>query len=252
MAAQRPYTDAQRIDALTKLAANGGNKRKTARETGIPESTLRQWESGDRHPEARVLSAPVMRLCAEDLERAAGAVYQRLMDTLQYVRGPSAGPLLVALIDKAHFLRQTAELYQGEQEQPIDLSKLTPEQLETLGQWLEGSDQVADRPPGGEENAPGDSSAVRPDDDGALYGLDVAGLPVGMASPGIVQVPGPTGGGDDQAADGIHATQAREERVSEPSFACLLPGEVPGQRGDPDELRGGTGEQDEPGRTEDH
>jgi len=41
-------SDDDRAKALAALVANGGNVEKTAREVGIPASTLRVWRSGGR------------------------------------------------------------------------------------------------------------------------------------------------------------------------------------------------------------
>src|SRR5262245_48805488 len=54
MASQRRYTDDERAAALAALAANNGNLLKTARDLGIPKSTLQQWAQGTTHPEAAV------------------------------------------------------------------------------------------------------------------------------------------------------------------------------------------------------
>jgi len=41
----RSYTLAERTEVLTKLALNGGNSQKTARETGIPLTTIITWKN---------------------------------------------------------------------------------------------------------------------------------------------------------------------------------------------------------------
>lgn len=41
----RSYTLAERTEALTKLALNGGNSQKTARDTGIPLTTIITWKN---------------------------------------------------------------------------------------------------------------------------------------------------------------------------------------------------------------
>lgn len=38
------YTDEQKALALATLAANGGNVKRTTRETGLPEQTIRDWK----------------------------------------------------------------------------------------------------------------------------------------------------------------------------------------------------------------
>lgn len=49
MAYQR-YSDEERAAGLAALEANGGNIRKTARETGIPKSTLIAWRDSTPSP----------------------------------------------------------------------------------------------------------------------------------------------------------------------------------------------------------
>lgn len=46
MAAQT-YTNDQRVTVLAALAANGGNIRKTARETGVDRNTIVSWSKSD-------------------------------------------------------------------------------------------------------------------------------------------------------------------------------------------------------------
>lgn len=43
------YSDVQRAETMAVLAANGGNLNKTARNTGIPLSTLAKWADGKGH-----------------------------------------------------------------------------------------------------------------------------------------------------------------------------------------------------------
>jgi transposase-like protein len=42
-ARNRSYSEDDRAAALAALLANGGNLKRTARDTGVPESTLRKW-----------------------------------------------------------------------------------------------------------------------------------------------------------------------------------------------------------------
>lgn len=44
----RTYTDREKARALTMLDANEGNVYKTAKQAGIPDSTLASWHDGDR------------------------------------------------------------------------------------------------------------------------------------------------------------------------------------------------------------
>ena len=43
MSTKRRYSDEDKATALTVLAANNGDLRKTSRDTGVPFSTLRKW-----------------------------------------------------------------------------------------------------------------------------------------------------------------------------------------------------------------
>lgn len=45
--AKRQYSDEDKAIALVALKANGGNLSKTARETGFPLSTIRNWRDGN-------------------------------------------------------------------------------------------------------------------------------------------------------------------------------------------------------------
>jgi transposase-like protein len=50
--AKRSYSDVERAEAVTAVAANGGNVYLTAGQLGIPPKTLEHWVKGERHPEA--------------------------------------------------------------------------------------------------------------------------------------------------------------------------------------------------------
>lgn len=45
---RKTYSDGEREAALTTLKANGGNLKKTSRETGISLPTLRDWKAGGK------------------------------------------------------------------------------------------------------------------------------------------------------------------------------------------------------------
>jgi hypothetical protein len=61
--ADRVLTELDRMgfldaEALAALAANGGNIARTARQLGIPVSTLKRWATGTAHPEANANALP--------------------------------------------------------------------------------------------------------------------------------------------------------------------------------------------------
>jgi len=54
---RRSYTDDDKASALALLAMNGGNIKRTSRESGVPRATLTAWAKG------RGASARVTELC---------------------------------------------------------------------------------------------------------------------------------------------------------------------------------------------
>jgi Transposase len=75
---KRRYTDEERGASLAALAANAGNVKRTARELGIPEVTLRHWSTGSRHPEAVTMGAQKKGPLADKLEEVAWALAGKL------------------------------------------------------------------------------------------------------------------------------------------------------------------------------
>src|SRR5262245_9258364 len=129
------YTPEQRADALVLLTASGGQSRRTARQTGIPESTLRHWRNGTRAPEARAMGARKNRPTAEACEHIAALLLKSIEGKLDTGTAVGLATVFGIMVDKAQILRASAP--PPEPEQPIDLSRLTPEQLETLNGWLQ-------------------------------------------------------------------------------------------------------------------
>lgn len=52
---RRQYSDNDKATALAALDANGGNVSKTARQLGIPNTTLTEWRDGRIHDDVTVL-----------------------------------------------------------------------------------------------------------------------------------------------------------------------------------------------------
>lgn len=55
MAGRSTYSDEDKAAVLAVLAANGGNAKRTSRETGVPLGTLRYWAKGKASPPAEVV-----------------------------------------------------------------------------------------------------------------------------------------------------------------------------------------------------
>jgi transposase-like protein len=72
VAGRRRYSDEERAAALAALAANRGNVARTARQVGLHPNTLRQWATGQRHPEATQMSEAKKESLADAFERLAG------------------------------------------------------------------------------------------------------------------------------------------------------------------------------------
>jgi transposase-like protein len=78
---RRRYSDEDRAIALAALAANGDNLRRTARQLGVPRTSLLAWRNGDRHPEAAESVTPKKEALAEALEDVA----RKLLDGISEV-----------------------------------------------------------------------------------------------------------------------------------------------------------------------
>ena len=104
--ARRRYSDEERAQALTALRANGGNAGKTARQLGIPPTTLCQWKRGERHPEAAQLSNGKTRDMAAALEAVAWQILEALPEKVPAAPLAQAATAMGIAIDKARLLRE--------------------------------------------------------------------------------------------------------------------------------------------------
>jgi hypothetical protein len=71
MAPRRRYTTIERGAAVAAVAANSGSVHGTAKILGIPETSLRQWCNGRRHPELLPLSERYKKELADKLAHFA-------------------------------------------------------------------------------------------------------------------------------------------------------------------------------------
>ena len=85
----RGFTEDDKAAALAALAANAGNVSKTARDLGIPRTTLSRWSNGERITDGVTAKAHVKKSAlADELESLArilvGAMPEKVADaTLQ-------------------------------------------------------------------------------------------------------------------------------------------------------------------------
>ncbi len=78
--ARRRYSDEDRAFAIAALASNGGNVWRTSQHLGIPDTTLRQWANGLRHPEAVLMSEEKKSSLAERFDEFASRVLRLTTD----------------------------------------------------------------------------------------------------------------------------------------------------------------------------
>lgn len=108
--ARASYTDDDKAKVFVALTANEGNVKRTARETGVPTSTVRRWKnewSAEGPPDASHLEVAVGEFL-EDAERVRHKALRTLEEKL-----PDATPsALVAtvgmLTDKIHVVKGLA------------------------------------------------------------------------------------------------------------------------------------------------
>lgn len=144
--ARKTYTDAEREAALTVLESNGGNLKKTARETGVSLPTLRDWKAGgkaqsdpqkaaelaasflDRVREVReAATVRMLELIPQetDLHKVAGAL-KIANDAARLESGEATQRSEVRRVDedpeRARLARAAAEALEREWEQPTRLN----------------------------------------------------------------------------------------------------------------------------------
>ncbi len=111
---RRMYSDADIAEALAHLRANGNNVLATAQALGIPESTLRAWNDGDRR--ARAVAELDPHLCEQVKQRLAQraqGVAERMLTRLETadlegVNVRDAAVVFGIAVDKMQILRGEA------------------------------------------------------------------------------------------------------------------------------------------------
>jgi len=101
----RRYSDADRAKALATLAANGGNADQTAKQLGIPVSTLKDWATGTCHPEARRNSVAEKEILADRYERLTHAALDVTEEGMKRLTPRDAATVAGIFTDKMQNLR---------------------------------------------------------------------------------------------------------------------------------------------------
>jgi len=102
---RRRYSDEDRAAALAALAANSGNAQRTAEQLGIPETTVRRWSTGERHPEAGQMSDQKKGPLADRLEEVAHALAGGITTHIADAKLADIAVALGIVIEKMRLLR---------------------------------------------------------------------------------------------------------------------------------------------------
>jgi transposase-like protein len=103
----RQYSDEEKAAALIALDGNGGNLIRTARDTGIPRTTLRHWLAGEGTPSSVAEIGQGTRApLAERLERMAHDLVDVVPEKTATAPLREVAIALAIAVDKARLLRE--------------------------------------------------------------------------------------------------------------------------------------------------
>lgn len=105
---RRRYTNNERATAVAAVSANNGSVNETARKLGIPETSLRQWCSGQRHPELQPLSEQKKLELADQFGQLAELLLGVVRKKADQLDAKSAAIAAAVCIDKALLLQGQA------------------------------------------------------------------------------------------------------------------------------------------------
>lgn len=126
----RRYSDEDRSNALAALAANGGNVERTAKQLRIPETTLRHWARGERHPETAQMGEQKKGPLADAMEEVVFVLVGMMPEKAKDAPLKDIGVTVGIAVDKIRLLR--------DQPTSISASALTDEQrLQQLQELLD-------------------------------------------------------------------------------------------------------------------
>ena len=138
---KRQYTEDDKATTLAMLSANGGNVKRTSRDTGIPITTIRQWRDGKGVSSAVADKSTQKKEQLDSLfERVANAYLQHALSK-EVIADTSARDAIIA----AATATDKMQLLQGK---PTNISKsdhseMTDEQLDRRIKELEARETEA-------------------------------------------------------------------------------------------------------------
>lgn len=128
VAKKKTYSDEDKANAMTALAANGGNVSLTATQLGIPKQTIHHWV---KHGTAPQPSDAKKSDLAAKLDEVAHQLADAMPGKIEKAGLQQVAVSLGITIEKARLLRdQPTSITQPPL--PLDLGKLTDEQLSQL------------------------------------------------------------------------------------------------------------------------
>lgn len=100
------HSDAQKAEALAALAANGGNVARTARQIGVPATTLTKWSKGVNVNGDVTEKGEEKRIgLADRLETLAHQIVDRLPEKFDDATAQQLATTLGITVDKMQILR---------------------------------------------------------------------------------------------------------------------------------------------------
>lgn len=81
--AKRAFTDEHKAEVLVRLAANGGNVKRTARETSVAEQTIRDWKKQAERGQTPATVQAAIPAAADDFASKAETVRDLMLDELE-------------------------------------------------------------------------------------------------------------------------------------------------------------------------
>lgn len=115
-------SDEEKAQALAALDANGGDVSKTARQLGLPRTTLNEWKAGRVTNGVTELRQVKKEGLADALERIAYKCVEVLPDKLDLASAKDAAVVLGVSVEKMQLLREKPTSIQ------VTETALTPEE----------------------------------------------------------------------------------------------------------------------------
>lgn len=129
---KRKYTEAFKAKALAALDANGGNVWRTAKEVGIPTTTLERWAKDQDAVPPDVREEKRKELAAE-LEGFVIGLCNLRAKSLEGLNVRDTAVAIGIGVDKLLLLKgQPNQISRNESDGQHDLSKLSPAELRTI------------------------------------------------------------------------------------------------------------------------